>query len=76
MVPPPIEGTATPDLPANDDLIYQLSGDIYTAPPAPQSPPFDVTTSLTYMFRKSSEEEPDSEADDLPVDTDEDDIEA
>ncbi len=72
VIPPLIEGVATPEIPANEDLEYMLEGSVYTPPSIPDQPPFDVTTALSYTFKKAQEQEPDAEADDVPVDTDED----
>ncbi len=73
VIPPLIEGVATPEAPQNDYLEYQLEGGLYTPPPQPGEPHFDVTTSLSFIFKRLSEPEPDAEADDLPADTDIDD---
>lgn len=51
---PPISGVAAPGAGAQDFLEYSVEGDPYVQ----STPPYEVTSSLSYMWREQSELEP------------------
>jgi hypothetical protein len=64
--PPPLEGTATEQEPANAGLDYYLEGVPYDPPP--EGPPFTDTAALDYTLMLVGSSDPEAEGDDEPVD--------
>ncbi len=62
VLPPLMLGTAVSEDPQNDDLVYDVLGSVYQAPPG--GPMFPITASLSFTFTsdgstlKEGEEEP------------------
>ena len=69
-MPPWLLGTAAATDPVDADLDYDFEGVEYTAPPAPDEPPYAHTTGLAFAFVEQGSSEPLEESDeDEPVET-------
>ncbi|MCG8405966.1 MAG: hypothetical protein MI923_12290 [Phycisphaerales bacterium] len=68
-LPPLLEGLATSEDPADDDLDYSLEGRSYTPPP--EGKPFNITVALDYIFQRVGAAQPEESGDDEPAELDE-----
>lgn len=66
-LPPSLVGTATADDPADEDLDYDLVGEVYTPPAAPEEPPHEITGSLTFDSYLATSQAEVEEGDDEPI---------
>lgn len=66
-MPPRLQGTATAQQYAGDDLDYDFEGKTYTPPEPSGEPPYQITAALDYTFTLVGDNTPIADGEDEPV---------